>query len=144
MLAYIDFEDGNKAFDKNYKALSGAYFARSVVSLGISILAGVASISSTGPLLRLIFGQNSNLKIISAIEGLAGSRYAPMILRLIGIGSLVTVGISVAMIYLYPDDMEEWCWHSCLKKWKSDALLKPFKDQETELQKLYEALEALT
>lgn len=144
MLAYVDFEDGKKAFDKNYKVLSGAYFARSGVSLGISVLAGVVSVSSTGPLLRFIFGQNSSFKIVSLIEGLAGSKYMPIILRLIGIGSLVTIGISVAMIYLYPDDMEEWCWHSCLKEWKSDVLLKPFKDQETELQKLYEALEALT
>lgn len=31
-------------------------------------------------------------------------------------------------------------WHRCLKSLKTDGFFKPFSDQNTELQKLYEAL----
>lgn len=143
MLAYIDFQDSDKAFDKDYNLLGSAYFARGVLSLGISILGGLVSVSYTGSLLRLIFGQQSQLQIISAVEGLAGSKLRGIMLRLIGIGSLVTLGVSVAIIYFLPDDMEQWCWHSCLKERTSNGFFKPFQDQETELQKLYEALDAV-
>ncbi|MDU9390233.1 T6SS effector BTH_I2691 family protein [Pseudomonas sp. zfem002] len=144
MLAVIDLKDGKKAFDNEYRILGGAYFARGILSLGMSLLAGMVAISFAGPLLRFIFGQNSQLGFIAVIEGLAGSGLPSVMLKIIGVGSLVTLGISVAIIYLSPSKIEEWCWHSCLKKWESDSLLKPFKDQETELQKLYEALKEVS
>ncbi|MFW3895021.1 T6SS effector BTH_I2691 family protein [Pseudomonas bharatica] len=143
MLAYVDFIDGKKSFENDFRVLGGAYFLRSALSLGVSVLGGLVSISYTAPLLRLIFGQKSQLQMISAVEGLAGAGLRGIMLRLIGIGSLVTLGISLAIIYLSPDDMEQWCWHSCLKERTSDGFFKPFQDQETELQKLYEALEAV-
>ncbi|RWU23182.1 hypothetical protein DM813_11360, partial [Pseudomonas alkylphenolica] len=144
MLASIDFEDAAKAYDRDYKVLGLAYFARAVASFGLSGLAGLVSLSYSGPLLRFLVGANSRSLFVLTIEKLAGSRLIPVILRLIGIGSFITVGISVAIIFLSPDEMEEWCWHSCLKKWEPGNFLKPFKDQETELKKLYESLKAVS
>ncbi|WP_175652758.1 T6SS effector BTH_I2691 family protein [Pseudomonas sp. Marseille-P9899] len=139
MLGLIDYEDYKNFKEKKYTLLSAAYLARAVVSFGVAGLGALVSLSYSAPLLRLIFERHS--WVIRSIEILGRPGVMPILLRLMGIGSLVVLGVSVAIVYLSPSKMEEWCWHSCLKKWKSDALLKPFKDQETELQKLYEALE---
>ncbi|RWU24357.1 hypothetical protein DM813_08270, partial [Pseudomonas alkylphenolica] len=143
MLASIDYEDGKKYWNKDYNMLGSAYLARAIVSGGISALGAAVAFSYSGPLLRFLVGKNSRLGFVLTIEKFAGSRMVPVFLRLIGIGSFITVGISVAIIFLFPDEMEEWCWHSCLREWKSGDLLKPFKDQETELEKLYESLQAV-
>ncbi len=143
MLAFVDYEDGKKYWQKKYNILGSAYFARSFVSTGISGLAAVVSFSYSGPLLRFLFGANSRAWVILAVEGLASSGLVPIFLRLIGIGSFITVGLSVAIAYLSPNEMEEWCGHSCLREWNSGDLLKPFKDQETELKKLYKSLQAV-
>jgi len=50
----------------------------------------------------------------------------------------------VAIIFLSPDDMEEWCWHSCFKNIGKNDFFKPFKNQEVELQKLYSALKGVS
>ncbi|MGH8467398.1 MAG: T6SS effector BTH_I2691 family protein [Pseudomonas sp.] len=143
MLASIDYEDAAKAYDSDYRVLGHAYFARAVVSFGLSGLAGLVSLSYSGPLLRFLVGASSRSLLVLAIENFAASGLVPVFLRLIGIGSFITIGISVAIIFLSPNEMEEWCWHSCLRDWESGKLLKPFKDQETELKKLYESLKAV-
>ncbi|RWU22608.1 hypothetical protein DM813_12850, partial [Pseudomonas alkylphenolica] len=143
MLASIDYEDGKKYWQKKHNLLGSAYLARAIVSGGISALGAAVAFSYSGPLLRFLVGKNSRLGFVLTIEKFAGSRLVPVFLRLIGIGSFITVGISVAIIFLSPDEMEEWCWHSCLREWKSGDFLKPFKDQETELEKLYESLQAV-
>lgn len=143
MLAFIDYEDYEKYSEKRYNILGGAYLVRAIVSAGISGLASVVSISYSGPLLRFLFGANSQAGFILTVEELAASRLVPIFLRLIGIGSLVTLGISVAIIFLLPNEMEEWTWHSCLKRWEKNGFAKPFSDQKSELKKLYEALHAV-
>ena len=139
MLAVIDFQDAGNAYEKKQNALVTAYMGRAITTLGISAVGMAASLSYSGPLLRLIFDQHS--RIILFVEVLSTPRMAAIILRALGIGSFVTAGISILIAYLTPEKMEEWCWHSCLKDWKSDGFFKPFKDQQTELQKLYQALE---
>lgn len=142
MLAVIDFQDAGNAFDKEQHALSGAYVARAVATLGVSAVGMAASLSFSGPLLRLIFRENS--RVVIFVEALSTPRMAALILRSLGLGSLVTIGVSVLIAYLTPEEMEEWCWHSCLKAWKSEGFFKPFKDQQTELQKLYQALKEVS
>lgn len=143
MLAFVDYEDGGKMFDRKYKILGSAYYARAIVSSGVAGLSALVSLSYSGPLLRFLVGANSRSGFVLAIEGFAGSRLIPVFLRLIGIGSIITLGISVIIIYLTPNAMEEWTGHSCLKKWEKEGFLKPFPNQETELRKLYEALHAV-
>lgn len=143
MLAFVDYEDGEKMFDRKYKILGSAYYSRAIVSSGVAGLSALVSLSYSGPLLRFLVGANSRAGFVLAIEGLAGSRLIPVFLRLIGIGSIIALGISVLIMYLTPNVMEEWTWHSCLKKWEGEGFLKPFPNQETELKKLYEALYAV-
>ncbi|MDF0729247.1 hypothetical protein P0Y43_00715 [Pseudomonas entomophila] len=141
MLAVLDLEESVKYSQNKNKTLGLAYFSRFIVSTGISGLTTLVSISYSGPLLRFLVGANSQSGFVLAIESFASSRLIPVLLRLIGIGTIITVGLSLATIFLAPSEMEEWCWHSSLKKWNTGDLLKPFKDQETEMSRLYAALQ---
>ncbi|MFK1566995.1 T6SS effector BTH_I2691 family protein [Pseudomonas aeruginosa] len=144
MLTFIDYDDYKKYSGRGYRVLGNAYLARAIVSGGVAGLAALVSLSYSGPLLRFLVGANSRAGYVLAIEALAGSRLIAVLLRLIGIGSLITLGISALIMYLAPNAMDEWIWHSCLKKWEEkEGFLKPFPNQETELQKLYEALHAV-
>ena len=115
---------------------------RAVVSAGVTVLATVISISYTAPLLRWALGANSRWGGLLLLENLGASRFIPLLLRLIGAGTLITLALSVAIAILAPDEMEEWCWHSCFGKSKEN-FFKPYKDQKTELEKLYQALKAV-
>ena len=141
MVAYIDLKDGNAAYEKKYNSLGFAYYARFAVSLGISGLSALVSISYSAPLLELILGRHAIL--VTLIETLGRQGVRSVLLRMIGAGTLVMVALSVAIILLAPEEMEEWCWHSCLKKIGSNDFFKPFKSQEVELSKLYDALKAV-
>lgn len=141
MLAYVDYKDGKSAIDKEYNALGYAYYGRAVVSLGITGLSALLSVSYTGPLLGLIFNRRAGF--VLAVDAISGVAMRSLLLRIIGVGTLATIALTVAIAFLAPEEMEEWCWHSCLKEIDSNDFFKPFRDQETELTKLYQALKAV-
>ena len=122
--------------------LGYAYLSRAFVSAGVTVLATVISITYSAPLLRWVLGANSQWRGLLLLEGLSTSRFAPLLLRLIGMGTLITLALSVVIAVLTPEKMEEWCWHSCFGKRNPGSFLKAYSDQKTELEKLFQALEA--
>lgn len=139
ILGVVDYGDYKSYKEKGYKLLGNAYLSRSIVSFLMAGSGAMLSLSYSAPLLSLVFGQHSSLIVL--MEAFKSSKIAAVMLRLVGLGGIAILGISVLIAFLSPKEMEEWCWHSCLKDWKSDGFFKPFSDQGVELQKLYEALE---
>lgn len=70
MLVAMDIDDSRSSFQRKHRVLGGAYFARAVVSSGITLLATVVSFSYSGPLLRWLIGTNSQSSVILAVEAL--------------------------------------------------------------------------
>ncbi|MCU1731217.1 MULTISPECIES: T6SS effector BTH_I2691 family protein, partial [unclassified Pseudomonas] len=143
-MVMLDVDDMASSFKSERRALGYAYLGRAVVSAGISILASVVSISYSAPLLRWVLGANSQWGALLFLENLAASRLIPLFLRLIGMGTLVTLALSIVIMLLTPEEMEEWCLHSCFGKRMPGSFFKAYKDQKTELEKLYQALKALS
>ena len=92
--------------------------------------------------MKLIISRDAGLVIL--IENLGRPGVRRVVLRMIGAGTLATIALSVAIIFLAPEEMEEWCWHSCFKKIEPNDFFKPFRNLEVELSKLYEALKAVS
>ncbi|RQS61569.1 hypothetical protein DID96_32695, partial [Burkholderia sp. Bp8963] len=141
-MVVMDIEDTAKALHRGQWILAQAYRVRAVVSAGITALSATVSFSYSGPLLRWLLGANSRASVILIAEGLAGSRLMPLFLTLMTVGTLTTLGISVAIAVLSPNEMEEWCWHSCFGKRKLGSFFKPYKDEKTELETLYKSFMA--
>lgn len=140
-LVILDVRDTSSSFQRGLYSLGYAYMGRAIVSGGVTALAAVISVSYTAPLLRWALGANSQWGGLLLLENLGASRFIPLFLRLIGMGTLITLVLSVAIAILMPEEMEEWCWHSCFGR-RKEGFFKPYADQKTELEKLYQALKA--
>ena len=136
----LDADDMSSSFKRGLRSLGYAFMARAIVSSGITGLATIISISYSAPLLRWALGANSQWSGLLLLESLGTSRLIPLFLRLIGMGTVITLALSILIMVLTPEKMEEWCWYSCFGKRKPDSFFKTYKDQKTELEKLYQAL----
>lgn len=146
----LDVSDMRKAFAQDHRALGFAYLAHAVVALGITGLSTAISFSTSGPLLRWIL-QNTERQFLRAAlpalirqaEGLAVARISALLGLALGWGTAIGLLITVTIWVLEPDEMETWCAHCCFGIRSPNGFSKPFKDESTELQKLFEAFNAV-
>lgn len=150
IMVALDVSDMRKAFAQDHRALGFAYLAHAVVALGITGLSTAISFSTSGPLLRWIL-QNTERQFLRAAlpalirqaEGLAVARISALLGLALGWGTAIGLLITVTIWVLEPDEMETWCAHCCFGIRSPNGFSKPFKDESTELQKLFEAFNAV-
>lgn len=147
----LDGVDAAKASREKRYTLKYAYIAHGLVSLTITGLAGAISLSASGAFLRWVLAntERSFLQallpfLIDSAEALAAPELAALLGLALGWSTVIGLAITVVIYMLAPDALEDWCAHSCLGKRESGSFAQTFKDEATELGKLYEAFQAVS
>ncbi len=150
VMAVLDSIEFGRAFNKDRYALGTAYFAHAIVSFGIAGLSAAISLSASAPFLRWLLDstQKQFLRailpaLVRQAEALAVARVSAMLGLALGWSTALGLAITVVVWTLEPDSMETWCRHSCFGLRGPGSFEMPHKDEATEIQKLYEAFEAV-
>lgn len=150
IMAVLDAVDFQRAFSRDRYALASAYLAHAIVCFGIAGLSAAISLSASAPFLRWLL-ESTQKQLLRALlpavvrqaEALATTQIAAMLGLALGWSAALGIAITVVVWTLEPDAMETWCRHSCFGLRDPGSFEKPHKDEATEIQRLYEALEAV-